>query len=123
MELKNTARNYGPKSEETLRKVEELIEDKEVKEDSEVCAYFTALRREIIEDKNTFEEDRFIKELLLHLHIKNYTFVIGCGIRILREAAIAIKNASKHKERHSISPSSLCKIYIICNRLDVLSIV
>lgn len=94
-----------------------------MKDDSEVCGYFTALRKEIIEDKATYEKDRFFKELLLHLHIKNYTFVIGCGIRILREAVIAIKNANKHQLKHSINLSSLCKIYIICNRLDVLSIV
>ena len=94
VELKNTARNYGPKSEETLRKLEELIEEKEVREDGEVCGYFTALRQQIIEHKDTYGKHRFFRELLLHLHIKNYTFVIGCGLRVLREAAVA---SSKRK--------------------------
>lgn len=80
------------------------------------------MRKEIIEDKNTYEKDRFFRELLIHLHIKNYTFVVGCGIRILREAAMALKKGN-NKQKPSINMSSLCKIFIICNRLDVLSVV
>lgn len=67
------------------------MEEKEVREDREVCAYFTALKQQIIGDKDTLGKDRFFRELLLHLHLKNYTFVIGCGIRILREATAASK--------------------------------
>lgn len=48
IELKNIARNYGPKSEETLEKIDEIINMGDCESSDEVYSYFSELRKIIL---------------------------------------------------------------------------
>ncbi len=48
IELKNTARNYGPKSEKTLEKIDQIINMGDCESTEEVYNYFSQLRKIIL---------------------------------------------------------------------------
>lgn len=50
VDLKNTARCYGAKDEETLQKIDDIICCRELSEDKETVEYFVKLKESIIND-------------------------------------------------------------------------
>lgn len=84
VELKNTARCFGAKSEETLSRIDNILASKELWNDSEIVEYFRKLKDSIVNDKEIFEMSKFSKEMSIHLYLKNYSYFVGCCLRILR---------------------------------------
>lgn len=121
IELKNIARNYGPKSQETLEKIDEIINMGDCVSCEEIYKYFSQLRKIILSNPQQIKQSKLSKQMGIHLKLKNYNYLIGCIIRSMRQVAIYV-NRSTPQIRQKYDLTFSCKIYLICNRLNAMSI-